>query len=124
MNVNEGYEMAKHMTPGYKVAMGPHHAEMVRMPALPPHEARKFPYMSWLGRELGFELSLWARWFAADAMEFGHTATADEWKWLNGPPHGPPSLIEARAWLLEIVKRKAAQCADNGKTSATQTSQT
>ena len=99
MTPEQGCELAKYETPGYYVGMGPLKATMQRMQPLDGPQQQQ----TWLGRDLGFEPSIWAVMAALVAQSHGHKMTAKDWQWLCKKSTG---LETARKWFRELAVAK------------------
>lgn len=104
MTPEEGYELARHHRPGFKVIMGPCEARCESISTLSEYKLHRLPgHISWqhydLFQLLGFIPSSWAQLFAKLAGQINHHVTLQEWVWL----HGPATLDDAFNWLAHLV---------------------
>jgi hypothetical protein len=107
LTVEEGYRRAAYQRSGVRIVMGAVEAREERVAALAQHTLKDLPGdWTWANRalcvRLGFLPCAWARAFGALAEGIGHCVSEEEWKWL----HGPATLVQARAWLIDVQKEK------------------
>lgn len=105
MTPEHGYQLAQFQRPGVVIVMGAENARERLVRPLSQSKIQALPgdHSFWerdMRARLGFVPSLFAHRFAAAAELLGHSATDEEWRWLDGPA----SLKDARAWLSAVLE--------------------
>jgi hypothetical protein len=100
MSPEEGYALSLYQRPGFKVVMGPCEALSEPVPQVSKQYLYHLPgHAYWedydLKQLLGFVPCVWAKSFVSVAAYYNHTATPEEWVWLNGKC----TLLEAFSWI-------------------------